>query len=51
MIAETAFIWSAAAIVLALVLGVFLIFAYRRIRKLEVEVRRVVSELSKLERC
>ena len=46
---ETAFIWSAIAIILVVALGVFLLLAYQRIRRLEVEVRRIVSELSRLE--
>ena len=49
MIFDTALVWSAIALVFVMVVGIFLIFAYRRIRRLEVEVKRIVTELSKLE--
>ena len=46
---ETALIWSAIAIILVVILGVFFLLAYQRIGRLEVEIKRMVSELSKLE--
>lgn len=42
-------VWSAVALAIAIIIGVFLIIAYQRIRRLEIEVQRIVSELSKLE--
>ncbi len=49
MIFDTALIWSAIALVFVLLVGIFLILAYRRIVRLEVEVKRIVTELNKLE--
>jgi hypothetical protein len=46
---DAAVVWSYVAFATALSVGVFLYFAYRRIRSLEIEVRRIVAELSKLE--
>jgi len=49
MIVDTAFVWSLIAFAMALSVGTFLFFAYRRIRRLENEVRRILAKLSKLE--
>ena len=43
------YVWIIASFCLSLILGIMLILAFRRIRRLETEIRRMVAELSKLE--